>query len=101
MFLSRPECEETKALYQQIRGRKCRFFNALLSFAQYSEPKVKPARCEGMYTREQRESFLTKALEAEREAAAVQQPQLKESWLKLAATYRALANASITTPVED
>ena len=54
-----------------------------------------------MYTREQRESFLAKALEAEREAAAVRQPQLKESWQKLAATYRALANASVTTPAED
>jgi len=54
-----------------------------------------------MYTHEQRESFLAKALEAEREAAAVQQPQLKESWLKLAATYRALANASKVAPAED
>ena len=46
-----------------------------------------------MYSNEQRESFLAKALEAEREAATVQQPQLREIWLKLAATYRALANS--------
>lgn len=75
--------------------QRCFVFRAVL------EPKMKPARCVGMYTREQRESFLTKALEAEREAATVQQPQLKESWLKLAATYRALANASVATPVEE
>ena len=48
-----------------------------------------------MYTDEQRESFLAKALEAEREAAAAKQPQLKEIWLKLAATYRALANTKV------
>jgi hypothetical protein len=57
-----------------------------------------------MYSNEQRESFLAKALEAEKEAAAVQQPELKESWLKLAATYRALASASmdkIATPAEE
>jgi len=46
-----------------------------------------------MYSNEQRESFLAKALEAEREAATALQPQLREIWLKLAATYRALANS--------
>ena len=54
-----------------------------------------------MYTDEQRESFLAKALEAERESAAVRQPQLKEIWLKLAATYRALANASVVAPAKE
>jgi hypothetical protein len=54
-----------------------------------------------MHTQEQRESFLKKAMEAEREAAAVQQPQLMEIWLKLAATYRALANSKVGAPAEE
>jgi len=77
-----------------------RRFDALRS----REPTVKPARCQDMHSNEQRESFLAKALEAEKEAAAALQPQLREIWLKLAATYRALSNSGgdkVATPREE
>jgi hypothetical protein len=49
-----------------------------------------------MYSDEQRQSFLAKAIEAEKEAQTVQDASLKESWLTIAQTYRALAGVKET-----